>query len=385
MTSTDAAALRVECVDSAQGLRDIYDELAALAQIPETTSGIVQHPDWALFELESRGPSARLHVLVVRDGEGRLMGYAPLIAEKHHARLTVAGRHLPLYHGRVLRLLGDGVVAWPAHRATVETTVVDVLRRDRGAHVLRIEESKLPNTFAQALAAGRGRFRTVQANLLDQINWVLDAQPSVHAYLASLGSKRRNDLSRRLRNMYTKLGDTAHMRVFETPEEIGEYCALLNQVYARTWHAKERPLDWQLLARMRLFHALARSRQVIGHVLMLGDRPIAYVHGYRLGGRYQFDDIGYDEAFTPMGVGSSLVFQTIQDLIARFPGEPLDFGYGDNVYKRVFANREVPCGSLYLVRGVMPMLRFQLVGPVRWLYRRVRKMVKKEVGRVVVA
>ncbi|TBR36147.1 MULTISPECIES: GNAT family N-acetyltransferase [Dyella] len=377
--------MQVACVASAQDLREIHDELDDLARMPGAASGIVQHPDWALFELESRGPAASLHLLVVRDEDGHLTGYAPLIAEKQHARLTVAGRHLPLYHGRVLRLLGEGVVAMPEHRDAVEKAVVDALRRDRHAHVLRIDESKLPNTFAQAMGEGRGRFRTVHANLLDQINWVIDAQPTVHAYLATLGSRRRSDLARRLKNMYSKLGDTARMRVFETPEEIGEYCALLNDVYARTWHAKERPLDWQLLPRMRLFHALARAHRVIGHVLMVGDRPIAYVHGYRLGNRYQFDDIGYDEAYTAMGVGSSLVFQTIQDIVARFPDEPLDFGYGDNVYKRVFSNRDVPCGSLYLVRGVVPMLRFQVVGPVRWLYRKVRKMVKKDVGKAVPA
>lgn len=365
-------------IESAHALREIHAELDALANLPEAASGIVQHPDWVLFELESRGPAASLHLLVVRDAAGTMLGYAPFIAERHHARINVAGRHIPLYHGHALRLLGDGVVSRPEHRDEVERLVVEQLRRERSAQVIRIDESKLPNRFANALAMGRGRFRTVQANLLDQVNWVLDAQPSVHGWLASLGSRRRNDLSRRLRNMYTKLGEQAHMRVFVSPDDVGEYCALLNDVYARTWHAKERPLDWQLLARMRLFHALAREHRLVGHVLMLDKRPIAYVHGYRLAGRYQFDDIGYDEAFSAMGIGSSLVFQSIQDLIARFPSEPLDFGYGDNVYKRVFANREVPCGSLYLVRGVMPSLRFRMIGPLRWAYRKARKVLRAQ-------
>ncbi len=114
----------------------------------------------------------------------------------------------------------------------------------------------------------------------------------------------------------------------------------MNQVYARSWHADAVTIDWEQPERRALFARLAAKGQLVGHILMLGDRPIAYVHGYRLGGRYVLDDTGYDEEFSSLGIGSSLVFQAIQDLIERHPGEVIDFGYGDNQYKRVLANRQ---------------------------------------------
>jgi CelD/BcsL family acetyltransferase involved in cellulose biosynthesis len=190
---------------------------------------------------------------------------------------------------------------------------------------------------------------------------------------ASLGSKRRNDLTRRLRNVYKKLGDEARLRIFEAPDDVGEYCRLLNRVYARSWHATDLPINWEHPARHTLLRRMAGDRHFIGHLLMVAERPVAYVHGYRLGGHYLLDDTGYDEEFAAIGVGSALVFQVVQDLLARYDGDVIDFGYGDNQYKRVLANQEAPCGSLYLVRGAGPRARFRMIAPLRWIYRGVRR------------
>ncbi|SFS16788.1 Acetyltransferase involved in cellulose biosynthesis, CelD/BcsL family [Dyella sp. OK004] len=371
---------RPACVilDHADAVRHLRDELARLAERPGAASSIVQHPDWLLFELESREGAATPYVVVASGDNGKPIGYAPFVVEYHHARIAVGDRRVPIYQGRTLRLLGAGVVASPHDRPAAEASIAEALKRDRSIHVLRIRETELPNTLANAVSMGRAHFTTVQANLLDQINWTIEPQESLDAYLAGLGSKRRNDLTRRLRNVYKKLGEQAQLRVVDTPEQVDEYCTLMNQVYARSWHAEAVAIDWTLPARRALFRQLASERCLIGHLLMLGDQPIAYVHGYRLAGRYLLDDTGYDEAFAAHGVGSALVFQAVQDLLARYPGEVIDFGYGDNQYKRVLANRQVSCGALYMVRGVEARARFGMIAPLRWVYRGMRRVMRRE-------
>lgn len=371
---------RPACVilDNANAVRHLRDELARLAERSGAASSIVQHPDWLLFELESRDGAATPYVVVASGDNGKPIGYAPFVVEYHHARIAVGDRRVPIYQGRALRLLGAGVVSSPQDRPAAEAAIAEALKRDRSIHVLRIRETELPNTLANAVSTGSAHFTTVQANLLDQINWTIEPQESLHAYLASLGSKRRNDLTRRLRNVYKKLGETAQLRIVDTPEQIDDYCALMNQVYARSWHAEAVAIDWTLPTRRALFRQLASEHRLIGHLLMLGDQPIAYVHGYRLGGRYLLDDTGYDEAFAVHGVGSALVFQAVQDLLERYPGEVIDFGYGDNQYKRVLANRQVPCGALYMVRGVGARLRFGMIAPLRWTYRGVRRVMRRD-------
>jgi CelD/BcsL family acetyltransferase involved in cellulose biosynthesis len=374
---TSDARLPRMVLDSADELAAMHGELARLAEMPGAASSPVQHPDWIAYELKSRGDKARAHVLVARDDRGRVIGYAPFLVEDHHARIAFGDHRLGVYRGRVLRMLGSGVVAEPSRREEAETAIAALLRADRGVRVLRIQETTLPNSFVLALA-GRGRgFASVAVNLLPQVNWTIAPQPDAAGWLAGMDAKRRNDLSRRLRNVYKKLGDDARLRVFTEPADMDEYCALMNQVYARSWHADAQAIDWNEPARRACFATLAATGRIVGHVLLLGDRPIAYVHGYRLGGRYLLDDTGYDEDFAALGVGSALVFQAVQDLMARHPGETIDFGYGDNQYKRVLATDQAACASLYLVRGAVARFRFAMVAPMRLAYLAARRLRQK--------
>jgi hypothetical protein len=365
-------------------LRAIRDELAAVAERPGAASGIVQHPDWIAFEVESRDDGTVPHVIVVRDSQGRVAGYAPLLAIDHTARLDLAGRKVRLYRGAALRLLGSGVVASDEERATVELLVSRQLAGDSSVCVLRIQEADLPNRLAAALSHGGG-FRTVAANLLDQVHWSIDPQPSSEAWLAGMDKKKRADQVQRVGRAYRKLGGDATLRVFDRGDEMAEYCRLMNELYARTWHHADLPIDWEAPQRLALFQRLADAGHLIGHVVIRDGRPLAYVHGYRLGGTYLVDDLGYDDEVAKVGIGSVAVFQAVRALIDRFPGERVSFGYGDNQYKRLLATRVESCGSLYVVRSTRATAGFHMVGPVRWVYRglhRVRSDIrKKSLGR----
>ena len=367
MTNSQNAPLRCEVLKTTVAIRDMHDALAQLAEQPDAASSIVQHPDWLQFELESRGSAIDPYVVVARNPDGQIVGYAPFLAGHHRARIALGARHITLYRGRTLRLLGACVVALPHERAQAEVAIAQVLAHDHALKVIHIQETVLPNTLAQALVDAGHSFKCVPFNLLEQINWSIAPQPSLAAYISNLGPRRKK-LNYALRNVYKKLGPDAQLRVFEAPEQIGEYCRLMNQLYAKSWHATVQSIDWELPTRRALFTQLARQQRLVGHMLMLGSQPIAYVHGYRLGGRYLLDDTGYDEAFSAHGVGSALVFQSVQDLIERHPDEIIDFGYGDNVYKRVIATDQAPCGALYLVRGPMARICFGMITPLRALY-----------------
>ncbi|WP_413626303.1 GNAT family N-acetyltransferase [Luteibacter sp. Lutesp34] len=349
-------------------LHAVRDELARVAELPRAASGIVQHPDWLAFEVESRQDGTVPHVVVVRDGNGQVVGYLPLLAVEHTARLDVAGRRVRLYRGAALRLLGSGVVAPEAERDGVELAATRQLAGDLDIRVIRIQEADLPNRFATALG-GRGGFRVVSANLLDQVHWSIDPQPSAEAWLAAMDRKKRTDQVQRVGRAYRKLGGDAALHVFDRGEDMARYCRLMNEVYARTWHHADLPIDWEAPERMALFRRLADAGHLVGHIVLREGRPLAYVHGYRIGGTYLVDDLGYDDEVAKVGIGSVAVFQAVRGLLDRFPGERISFGYGDNQYKRLLSTRAEPCGSLYVVRPTRATAGFRMYAPVRWIYR----------------
>ncbi|MGN6482486.1 hypothetical protein, partial [Luteibacter sp.] len=233
-------------------LRAARDEMAALAELPGGCDGIVQHPDWIAYEVESRDDGTAPHVVVVRDSAGRMVGYAPLLAIRHTARLDLAGRRVRVYEGAALRMLGAGVVSSADDRATVMLAIVRQLHGDANIRVIRIQESALPNAFAQALGKGED-MRLVPANLLEQVQWTIRDQPSSAAWLAQMDKKRRTDLSQRVGRAYRKLGSDAALHTFDTPESMPEYCRLMHEVYARTWHHDDLPTQWDHPARVALF------------------------------------------------------------------------------------------------------------------------------------
>lgn len=377
MTRVSDFALHGAVLVDAPALRELRDALSGLAELPGAASSIVQHPDWVLFELESRSDGTELHVVIVRDEAGTIVGYAPFLAAKTTTRIAMGKHAFPLHHGRTLRLLGAQAVAAPARRDEVERVIAQVIKDEPGARVVHLQEAELPSMLANRLTEGRAAFTCREANLLAQVKWIIEPQESLASYLAKMKSKSRKNLFRRVRNVYSTLGPETHLRIVETPEEVDEYCALMNQVYPRSWHADAQVIDWQLPARRELFRQLATRQQFIGHLLMLGGRPIAYVHGYRLGDRYLLDDIGYDEEFGKLGVGLALVFEAIQDLIERNPRQLVDFGYGDNQYKRVLGTRQTSCGSLYAVRGLWARACFNMITPLRWAYSVARRIQRK--------
>ncbi|WP_426284794.1 GNAT family N-acetyltransferase [Luteibacter sp. E-22] len=351
-----------------EALRGLRDELARVAEQPGAASGIVQHPDWIEYEVVSRHDGTVPHVIVARDAQGRVAGYAPLLAIDHTARLDLAGRRLQLYRGAALRMLGAGVVANEGDRSAVELLVSRQIAHDPGIRVVRIQEADLPNRFAASLSHGDG-FRIVVAHLLDQVHWSIDPQPSSEAWLAAMDKKKRADLVQRVGRAYRKLGGDAALRVFDRAEDMAEYCRLMNELYARTWHHADLPIDWEAPERVALFQRLAETGQLIGHVVIRDGRPLAYVHGYRIAGTYLVDDLGYDEEVAKIGIGSVAVFQAVRGLLDRFPGERISFGYGDNQYKRLLSTRAEPCGSLYVVRATRATAGFHMYAPLRWLYR----------------
>lgn len=349
------------------------DEMAVLAEGKAHASSIVQHPDWVLYEVESRDDGTVPHVVVVRDDAGAIVGYAPLLQARHVARLDLAGRRLDLYKGMALRLLGSGVVTSPALRTSVSDAIAGQLASERALRVLRIQEAMLPDPLARALASHKG-FRLVAAHLREQVHWIIDPQPSSEAWLATLEKKKRTDLLQRVGRAYRKLGGDAALHRYTTPEQMPEYCRLLEEAYKRTWHHSDLPIDWQAPARVTLFQRLASAGQLVGHIVLRAGKPLAYVHGYRLGGTYLVEDLGYDEDVAKVGIGSVAVFQAVRGILDQHPGERISFGYGDNQYKRVLATRSEPCGSLYAVRAGASTVGFHMYGPARWFYGNLRRL-----------
>ena len=106
-------------VQNLDTLRTWHDELARVAELPGAASGIVQHPDWIAFEVDSRRDGTAPYVVVVHDGHGRVAGYLPLLA----IEVGIGQYHAPTLRGWAIlafTIIGPSILSQLAFMRAIE-------------------------------------------------------------------------------------------------------------------------------------------------------------------------------------------------------------------------------------------------------------------------
>ena len=125
---------------------------------------------------------------------------------------------------------------------------------------------------------------------------------------------------------------------------------LASRVSAKSWQAKQIGVrvrtDEDQLA---FFESLAGVNALRSYVLISDGVPVAFMLGHQWNKVYVVEEIGYDAAYADFSPGTVLMVEAIDDLLDTDRPESIDFGFGDAVYKRIFANSSSQAANLLLV------------------------------------
>ena len=158
------------------------------------------------------------------------------------------------------------------------------------------------------------------------------AERSFEQYLAARDGSIREIVRRRQRAL-EKRG--ARYDIVSATEGIDKAIAAYEAVYARSWKEPE-PYP--------KFHECLIRRAALDGVLRLGichllERPIAVQLWIVWQGRATVLKLAHDQEFDRLSPGSALLAYMIRHLIERDAVRELDFGRGDDAYKRQWASR----------------------------------------------
>ncbi len=81
---------------------------------------------------------------------------------------------------------------------------------------------------------------------------------------------------------------------------------------------------------------LAESSMLRCYLLYMREDPVAFIRGYQYEGTYYYEEIGFDKDFRHLEPGTGLNFFVLQDLFSHDKPQRLDFGFGENDYKRKY-------------------------------------------------
>ena len=179
--------------------------------------------------------------------------------------------------------------------------------------------------------------------------WI-DLNGTFDDYTAKFSPKTRQTLRRKTRKVLGPIGATFH--AYRTPEEMETFIRLARALSAKTY--QERLLGVGFPADPK-FHAAildrARSGRERGFLLLVGERPIAYLYTPETHpGVLSYDTLGYDPDFEESSPGTVLQYLVVEHLFQEGQHRIYDFGEGETEQKKLFGTHHVRCADLYLLR-----------------------------------
>ena len=351
----------LDCAASAEVEAPVHDPATTLASLgapqvevvrtEEAMNGLAPH--WDLVLASSRcnnvfltwawistwwqvyGGRQRLHIIVVRAGDGTIIGIAPL----KRRRLGPLG-------GDVVSFLGTGSDVTPEY---LDFIIVEGLEALVLGMVVRelVEDPTIAAIDLYPVADDSANIAYVTGALAERPGVLKRRKGAVCPFLALPPTIEDFRLSRS-RNYRKKIGEferrcdrglSARLRQTSTHAEVAADLATLKALHRMRWNGRSRAFrSEQYLEFHKRFARLAFDRGWLRlYSLETAATPMAVVYGFLYKGRYYFYQSGRDPRFTRQRPGLVLMHKVIQEAI-REGAAVFDFLSGDEAYKNRWAN-----------------------------------------------
>lgn len=176
---------------------------------------------------------------------------------------------------------------------------------------------------------------------------------SYDEWLAGLSANARSSLRRKQKRLAQHAGGSS-VRPFRLPEEMREFQRLARPVAALTYQERllgeGLPHTPDFLARAE---ALAAEDRVRAWLLMLGERPVAYLWCSAEATALRYDYVGHDPAFADLSPGTVLHAAAFAELFSERRFARFDFTEGEGQHKRQFATGGIACADVLLLRDTI--------------------------------
>jgi CelD/BcsL family acetyltransferase involved in cellulose biosynthesis len=298
----------------------------------------------------------KLHLLVVRDGEGALKGIAPIfiarepmppLKEYKRGELRPEGEGEPL---RLVRLVGGkdiadylDVIAAPEDMEEVWTAVLDYLveiKREWDAIGFHSLPDWSPSRdILPRLAAQRG----LQAQVfVEDVSPVMRLPQDWETYLMSLRKKDRHELRRKVRRLESKEDARWALASSRDRETLVEGMRTFINLHRMSGADKAQFMDDKMAA---FFMAMAEELHSTGWldlaILRVGGEPASAYLSFVYGNRLYLYNSGYNPRFAKYSAGMALLAYRIHKAILQGV-RTFDFLRGDEPYKYDFGGKDSP-------------------------------------------
>jgi CelD/BcsL family acetyltransferase involved in cellulose biosynthesis len=339
-TADSPMTVRVDVVDDPAGFARLEAEWNALLDASPDPNVFLTW-EWVSIWWAVYGGRSRLHVLVARDGEGRLQGIAPL----KRRRLSVLG----MGFGDVIEFIGSGGDVTPERLDFIIRTGAEKPVAAAFAEALAADATCAGIDLQPFAATSKAR-PFVLAAFRDGGPGAVSEVPHSVCPILTLPATWDAFIQARSRNYRKKIGEYqrrcardhgATLRWTATPAELERDMTVLIDLHTRRWAGESRAFrtPQYIEFHRRFAERLLASGKLRLFVLESRDGPLAALYCFAQGERYSFYQSGRDPDRSKHRPGLVLMHGAIQHAIEE--GSAIfDFLRGGETYKYIWAGEE---------------------------------------------
>jgi hypothetical protein len=283
-------------------------------------------------------------IFAVRDGAGALCG---LLAWREREITLVAGpRRMGLWIDRpALCIEGDVLLRRPSHPDVVRA-LIGLFPRDRIVQIKCITADHpawevLKNTKALSMRHLRWASRLAQPLHYRAL------EPGASVFASELSARRRRHLRQGARALEKLESSPLSIDRIDSPDQVDRFRVIAEDIIQKSWQRRVPIAQAYAVLENGLFLKMLAERGILrSYVLRVGGHACAFVLGYQSRGIFHYSDVAYDEDLAHASPGILLLQYLLQDLASWNPPRLVNFGIGDDLYKRLFCNSQLASSSI---------------------------------------
>ena len=171
-------------------------------------------------------------------------------------------------------------------------------------------------------------------------------------FLQRFPAKKRYNLKRQVRLMEEASNGQLRLATITRADQVDDFLAAATDIAAGSWKNHSVTLPLARTADNRALYAdLARRGLLRAYVLRSGETAVACALGYQFETVYHYADTAHLDREMRLSPGMVLLLLIVRDLIENTRIRRLNFGIGDDDYKRQFADRHTRDRTIWVMRS----------------------------------
>ncbi len=298
-----------------------------------------QTPDNIHLLLKHIYTDTRIRIFLIRKN-GVLQSIAPFSLMQGKFKLSLGIIRLWKFHIRQYKLYGTCLIfSGQADQEKCLHALAGELSTRKEEHDLVYLESLARNSPLYRLKDPLPGYKIYPFSAKKNMVQGLRTSNSFQEYLSTFRKKKRYNLKRNIRVLSDAVKGDYQMEKICRPEQVESFMTAVDYIYERCWQRKTYgPHKHGTPGNIAYHQSLSRLGWLRCYLLTCSGKPAAYIIGYQYERRYYYEYIGYDQKWSHLSPGTVLTYLMIEELHSVDRPEILDFGYGENTYKKIFGN-----------------------------------------------